>query len=247
MNFKHSTIAASSLAALSILAFSHPASASHYRTASGNTSLDLREVAPMMGSGYYFTTIGGTQWKGAVNVSLTNSTSTTKTYQGSFNDRAIGSVTPSQSCSGSITIVRTQVSGNYSAAVTWTISGGAGCPSPIGSQSTLTLNEARPVANSAGNFTASQANTVTSETAGLATWPSWKVVDPTPLNCRTTPTGSIVMTFPTGSILNANYLGLNGIVMSAGVPWMHVRTGGSPTYCVVRANSSRIQPRSLPY
>lgn len=252
MNFKHVTIVASSLALLSIAAFSNPASASHYRSTSGKTALDIMEggtyASGAVGPGYYFTMVGPTQWKGNFNAPLNTalSTAVSKVYQGTFSDFNIGPGAGSQQCTGNIKIVRTQTGSNYAATVTWTILGGTGCPSSINSQTTLSLNEARPVANPQGDFTALRANTVMSETAGLATWKSWKVVDTTPLNCRTTPTGSIVTSFPTGTLLNASYLGVNGIVMSGGVPWITIRRAPGQS-CVVRANTSRIQPLSLPY
>ena len=250
MNFKHITIVASSIAFLSVVAFSNPASASHYRTTSGNTSLDLQEGGTyangLVGSGYYFTMVGSDEWRGNFNAPLNTGLSTglVKVYQGTFSDYHRNPVMGSQDCRGTIKIVRTQTGSNYAATVTWKILGG-GCPSPINSQTTLSLNETRPVANSQGDFTALQANTAMSETAGLATWISWKVVDPTPLNCRTSPTGSIVTSFPTGTLLNASYRGVNGIVMNSGVPWITINAPNKS--CVVRANTSRIKPLSLPY
>ena len=251
MNFKHITIVASSIAFLSVVAFSNPASASHYRTTSGNTSLDIHEGGTyangLVGPGYYFTMVGSTQWGGNFNAPLNTSLSTgqVKVYQGTFSDSNYGPGAGSQQCTGNIKIVRTQTGSNYAATVTWKILGGTGCPSPINSQTPLSLNETRPVANSQGDFTALQANTAMSETAGLATWISWKVVDPTPLNCRTSPTGSIVTSFPTGTLLNASYRGVNGIVMNSGVPWITINAPNKS--CVVRANTSRIKPLSLPY
>jgi len=252
MNFKHITIVASSIAFLSVVAFSNPASASHYRTTNGNTSLDIQEGGTyangLVGSGYYSTMVGSNEWRGNFNASLNTGLSTglVKVYQGTFSDSNYGSGAGRQQCAGNIKIVRTQTGSNYAATVTWRILGGTGCPSPINSQTTLSLNETRPVANFQGNFTASQANTIMSETAGLATWTSWKVLDPAPLNCRTTPTGSIVTSFPSGTLLNASYRGVNGIVMSSGVPWLTIRHAPN-RYCVVRANTSRIKPLSLPY
>ncbi|MCY7408282.1 MAG: hypothetical protein LH631_13165 [Alkalinema sp. CAN_BIN05] len=252
INLKYISIVASSITFLSVAAFSNPASASHYRTTSGNTSLDIKEGGTyangLVGLGYYFTMVGSTEWRGNLNAPLNTGLSTglVKVYQGTFSDSKNGSGAGIQQCTGNIKIVRTQTGSNHAATVTWRILGGTGCPSPINSQTTLSLNETRPVANFQGDFTASQANTIKSETAGLATWISWKVVDPTPLNCRTTPTGSIVTSFPTGTLLNASYLGVNGIVMNSGVPWLTIRHAPNQ-YCVVRANTSRIKPLLLPY
>jgi hypothetical protein len=245
MKFKHFAIVTGLLISAAAT-LSDPASASHYRSSGGSTYLDIKEVigSSGFGNGYYFTTINGTQWGGNFNTSSSGPAS----YSGTFNDFAMGGINPPQGCSGNINIVRTlNSSNNFIATVTWTITGGTNCPSPIGSTQQLILNEAVPVVS--GNITASQANTVMSQTAGLATWPSWRVVDTTPLNCRQSPTSSnILATFPTGTILNARYLGLNGIVMSGGVPWMHVRYNGNQNqYCVVRAHTNRIVPRKLPY
>jgi hypothetical protein len=78
----------------------------------------------------------------------------------------------------------------------------------VGSILKLNLTEAVSVANSSGNFLASNANTIQSQTAGNATWPLWVVTDPTRLNCRATAPSGVVTTFPKGSSVDVGYLGV---------------------------------------
>jgi hypothetical protein len=114
----------------------------------------------------------------------------------------------------------------------------------VGSILKLNLTEAVPVANSSGNFLASNANTIQSETAGNATWPLWVVTDPTRLNCRAiAPSGSVVTSFPKGSTIDVGYLGLNSFITAGGASWLRVPSKN----CFIRANSQYIKPKLMPF
>lgn len=234
------------------------AQASQYVTTNRNTDIHFSEVNGngSIGTGFYNTMIGGKQWRGnfqATTVTL-NSTGTIKTYFGSFNDFRTGPGIP-QSCQGTISLQRPVSNlGPAPLKVTWTITGGVGCPSPIGSTPPLNLIEPLPVANSSGNFQASNSNTLITETAGSATWPKWIVTDTTPLNCRanaaTNPTGPgpiVVQTFNPGSIVDVRYLGLDSFVTHNGASWMRVGLGNRNTKCFIRANSQYVKPQPMPF
>jgi hypothetical protein len=255
MNFKHIAIVAS-LAVSTVAALSNPAAASHYKSSGGGTYLDIQQlpggsssVRPR-GDGYYWTTIGGVQWKGTFSAPMNplQSGMSTQLYEGTFSDSNLMTGSGSQQCTGNIRIM-TSVSGITSnAGITWTVLGGTNCPSPIGTISTISLEEALPVGDvSTGNFTSTQANAIKSQTGAFIPWPRWRTIDSTPLNCRTSPTGSIVTSFPTGTGLDATS-GSNGIVISAGNPWLRVRYNNNPSsYCVVRARNVLIKPAPRPY
>jgi hypothetical protein len=221
------------------------AQASAYKTTSGATYIDFKELSGgaggTVGQGYYFTPIGGTTWKGLFQATTVTTSGGIKTYTGAFTDRS-----PTQTCQGTIRLKRPVTNaGPAPLAVTWTIGpGGVNCPSAVGATFTLNLTEAVPVANGSGNFLASNANTLISETAGPATWPKWVVVDPTGLNCRATaPSGAIVTTLATGSPVNVQSLGLNSFVTAGGNSWLRVPSQN----CFIRANSSYIRPMLMPF
>jgi hypothetical protein len=249
-----------SIAALGLMP--QVAQASHYVTSNRSTDISFQELNGSIGTGFYNTIIGGKQWRGnfqATTVTL-NSNGTTKTYSGPFNDFRTGPG-PTQTCQGTISLQRPVSNpGPATIKVTWTITGGSGCPSPITSitnpPSTLTLKEPLPVANSSGNFQASNSNTLITETAGFATWPNWIVTDTTGLNCRansaTNPTGPgpiVVKNLPYGSIVDVRYLGLDSFVISGGASWMRARVvvAGSNKPCFIRANTQYVKPQPMPF
>jgi hypothetical protein len=258
MNFKHIAIA-TGLAISTVATFSNPAAASHYKSSGGGTYLDIQQLPSTSssyyvrprGDGYYWTTIGGVQWKGTFSapMDLLHSGMSTQMYEGTFSDSNFVTGSGNQQCTGNISIM-TSVSGmTRNASIKWTILGGTNCPSPIGTITTISLEEALPVgAVSTGNFSSTQANAIRSQTGSLIPWPRWQVIDSTPLNCRTSPTGSsIAASFPTGTGLDARS-GNNGIVISAGNPWLRVRYSNNPSsYCFVRARDTLIKPTSRPY
>jgi hypothetical protein len=256
MNFKHIAIAAG-LTASTVAALSNPAAASHYKSSGGGTHLDIQQLPGVssyyvrsQGDGYYWTTIGGVQWKGTFSapMNLLASGMSTQEYEGTFSDSNLVTGAGNQQCTGNIRIM-TSVSGmTRTAGMKWTVLGGTNCPSPIGTVTTISLEEALPVgAVSSGNFASTQANAIKSQTGSLIPWPRWRVIDSTPLNCRTSPTGSIVTSFSTGAGLDARS-GNNGIVVSAGNHWLRVRYNNNPNnYCFVRARDTLIKPASRPY
>lgn len=229
--------------------FPHIAQASAYKTSGGSTFINIQELsggAVAIGTGYYFTPLGGSQWKGNFQATTVTGTPSIRTYSGPFTDFRTGPG-PTRQCTGNLKLQRSVSPGvPATLTATWSITGGVGCPSSVGSMFMLNLTEAVPVANSSGNFLASNANTIRSETAGSATWPKWVVTDPTGLNCRATaPSGTIVKTFPNGSTIDVQNQGLNSfITASGGASWLRVTN--SPV-CFIRANSQYIKPKLMPF
>jgi len=96
-----------------------------------------------------------------------------------------------------------------------------------------------PRPNSRGDFTPRNANTYQSETNGMVTWPTWRVVSSDgELNCRATPNGRIMKVYlARRDRIQAETRGANAISFSGGAPWMLTRDR-----CYVRANARYIQP-----
>ncbi len=97
-----------------------------------------------------------------------------------------------------------------------------------------------PSPNRRGDFHARNANTYLSETNGMVTWPTWRVVSSDrELNCRATPNGRITRVYVAGrDRVRAELRGGNAFVnASNGTPWLLTRDR-----CYVRANSQYIQP-----
>jgi hypothetical protein len=254
MNFKSIAIA-TTIAAIPLIVVQAPAQASAYRSAGGGTVLEIREnatYAPFptpstpVGLGEYKTAIGGQNWHGNFNAPLIASSPSTKIYQGTFQD---SNSSGSQTCTGTIKITRTGTT-NFATTVLWTITGGAGCPVSGTTSTVANMPERIPVvSNVNGDYLSAQANTLGLPASNPYTWSVWKVVDPTPLNCRATAnsSASVITTFSTGALINTQNLGAtNNIVMSSGQPWIGVQYQVKK-YCYVRANSARIIPKSLPF
>jgi hypothetical protein len=209
----------------------------------GKTSLNLSEKGKNL-IGFYYTKVGDREFLGDINITRSEGAAGSYYYNGTFKDRAIG---PGRKivCSGDIGIVRRQLgrSGQLGVEVTWKVKGGENCPS-INQTFKTNLVEPLPRANAtSGDYTSSNANTWLTETAGLATWPSWRVTSRDgELNCRKTPNGAIQQVYradrePIAAELRAG----NAILMTNGQPWLLTRQG-----CYVRANSQYIQPVSVP-
>ena len=231
-----------------IALFPHIAQASAYKTSGGITFINIKELPSgtvAIGTGYYFTSVGGSQWEGNFAANTVTVSGGLKTYTGTFTDSRLGPGA-TQQCNGNLKLQRpVSNSGPAPLKATWTITGGVNCPSSVGSTSTINLTEAIPVVNSSGNFLASNANTIQSETAGNATWPKWIVTDPTGLNCRATaPSGTVVTTFPNGSTIDVQNQGLNSFITAGGASWLRVTN--SPV-CFIRANSQYIKPKLMPF
>lgn len=238
-----------------IVALPHNAQASSYSSSNGTTLIEFKELpgnavmGGAIGGGRYQTTINGQQWMGTFTATTVINSGTTRTYSGTFSDHLLGPGA-NQGCQGSITLQRPiSNSGPAPLQVTWTIgAGGINCPSPIGTPSPLSLIEAVPVANGSGNFLASNSNTRPTETNGPITWPLWKVMDPTGLNCRATaPNGIVTTNFATGSIIKAGArFNPNAFVTAGGASWLSVSLPQGQ-YCFVRANTIYIKPMLMPF
>lgn len=231
-----------------IALFPHIAQASAYKTSSRSTYIDIKEIpgdsGSAIGDGYYRTYVGGREWGGNFAATTVTSSGGIRTYTGTFTDERSGPGA-TQQCKGNLKLQRpVSNSGPAPLTATWTITGGVNCPSSVGSILKLNLTEAVPVANSSGNFLASNANTIQSETAGEATWLKWVVTDPTGLNCRATaPSGTVVTTFPNGSTVDVGYRGLNSFITAGGASWLRVPSKN----CFIRANSQYIKPKLMPF
>lgn len=230
-------------AAIFSLLWCGAASATTYiNPGTGKTSLNLSEKGNNP-RGFYYTKIGDREFGGDIKINSSEGAAGSYYYKGTFKDFAIG---PGRkiACSGDIGIVRRQVgrSGQLGAEVTWKVKGGENCPS-IGQTFKVNLVEPLPRANASGDYNSNNANTWLTETAGLATWPSWRITSRDgELNCRKTPNGSIQQVYRANKdTIAAELRGVNAIQLENGQPWMQTRQG-----CYVRANSQYIQPVSLP-
>jgi hypothetical protein len=232
--------------ATAIALSSQSAQASSYRL--GSTSLEVWELpgGATVGTGRYETMISGQQWRGTF--TLTASTvGSNRVYLGTFTDHAPFS--SNQTCQGTLKLTRPIALTNNPTPMTaiWTIGpGGVNCPSPVGTISPLNLVEAIPVAVANGNFlpTPTNGDTLMSETAGMATWPKWKVVDPTGLNCRLpAPSGPVITVFAYGSIVAPSSPMPSKFIMAGGNPWLI--TGKNQ--CSVRAKNTYLKPVVMPF
>jgi hypothetical protein len=229
--------------ATAIALSSQSAQASSYRV--GNTSLEVWEVTGPVGTGRYDTMISGQLWKGTFTLNA-STVGSNRVYLGTFTDYRPGS---NQSCQGTLKLTRPIAITNNPTPMTalWTIGpGGVNCPSPIGPGSPLNLVEAVPVAVANGNFlpTPTNGDTLMSQTSGMATWPKWKVVDPTGLNCRLpAPSGPIISVFPFGSIVSPSSPMPSKFIMAGGNPWLI--TGKNQ--CSVRAKNTFLKPVVMPF
>lgn len=218
------------------------ASATTYINATGKTSFNLSETGNNPG-GFYYTKVGDREFLGDLKISRSEGAAGSYYYKGTFQDRAIG---PGRKmvCSGDISIVRHQVgrSGKLGADVTWKVKGGENCPA-VGQTIKMNLVEPLPRANASGDYTSHNANTWLTETAGLSTWPFWRITSRDgELNCRQTPNGSIQQIYRANQdTIYPELRGPNAIKIENGQPWLLTRNG-----CYVRANSQYLQPISLP-
>lgn len=230
-------------AAIFSLLWCGAASATTYiNPATGKTSLNLSEKANNS-RGFYFTKIGDREFLGDIKINSSEGAAGSYHYRGTFQDSAIGSG-KKMICAGDITMVRRQInsSGQLGIKVTWKVKGGENCPS-INQTVQLNLVEPLPRASASGDYTSNNANTWLTETAGLSTWPSWRITSRDgELNCRKTPNGSIQQVYRANKdTIAAELRGVNAIKIENGQPWLQTRQG-----CYVRANSQYIQPISLP-
>jgi hypothetical protein len=227
---------------LSILWCAAASATTYINAATGKTSLNLSENGNNP-TGFYYTKVGDRQFLGDINITRSEGAAGSYYYNGTFKDRAIG---PGRKmvCSGDISIVRHQVgrSGQLGVEVTWKVKEGENCPS-INQTFKINLVEPLPRANASGDYTSSNANTWLTETAGLATWPFWRITSRDgELNCRQTPNGAIKQVYRVNQApIAAELRGGNAISIANGQPWLLTRQG-----CYVRANYQYFQPVSLP-
>ncbi|WP_017716393.1 hypothetical protein [Kamptonema formosum] len=217
------------------------ARATTYVNPTGSTSLVLAETNNKAG-GYYHTTAGGRNFLGDITITRAEGAAGSYYYTGTFRDRTIGPGSP-MSCSGDITIVRRAVgrSATLGAEVTWKVKGGENCPS-AGKTFKVSLVEPLPRPDAKGDYTPQNANTWVTETSGTGTWPKWRVTSADgKLNCRQTPNGTIKQVYRSQDTVVPELRQVNAIELSGGSPWMRTNKN-----CYVRANSSYIEPISLP-
>jgi hypothetical protein len=218
----------------------HNAQASSYSNASGFSQLavaELRASNPNISGGYYITKIGTTNWNGRFITPTVTTSGGTTSYTGTFSDSPFIAGTTVR-CKGTIKLDRTLVAGQYNLSVKWMVTGGAGCPF-VGSNPTLLLKESLPIANASGDFNPSNSTTLLVWANSQGTWPKWKVVDPTGLNCRVTPgSSSVLLTLPVSTVIDAAGFHPNGT-------WLQTYSDG--TTCYVRANSTYIKPVQIPF
>ncbi|MBW4494289.1 MAG: hypothetical protein KME26_14620 [Oscillatoria princeps RMCB-10] len=227
--------------AATLWALCPPARATTYVNPSGSTSLVLAEKNSQAG-GFYFTTAGGRNFLGDITVTRAEGTPGAYYYYGTFRDRTIGPGSPI-SCTGDITVVRRAVgrSATLGAEVTWKVKGGENCPS-AGLTFKVSLVEPLPRPDAKGDYTPQNADTWVTQTSGTGTWPKWRVTSPDgELNCRQTPNGTIKQVYRTQDTVVPELRQVNAIELSGGSPWMRTNKN-----CYVRANSSYIEPISLP-
>ncbi len=217
------------------------ANATTYISSTSKTSVNLAEKRNPVG-GFYFTTIGNRNFFGDIKINRAEGAAGAYYYNGTFSDRTIGSGTPI-TCSGDISIVRRTGgrTAQLGAEMTWKVKGGENCPN-VGQTFTINLVEALPRPNAQGDFTSENANTWLTQTAGLATWPAWRVTSKDgELNCRKQPNGEVVKVYRATDTVEAELRSVNALELINGVWWMFTRNR-----CYVRANSQYIEPISLP-
>lgn len=192
--------------------------------------------------GYYFTRVGGKLVQGNIKILTTNAAPNNRIYTGTFDSYQID---PNIVCRGTIALERTiLVGGGVALKAEWTIGqGGKNCPSPMGAKSEINLVENLPVAKN-GNYPAQPLESPLSAESYAWNHPVWKVIDPTPLNCRATPGGRIVKSYPTGTKLFPLDRGVNIFEMdAAGGRWLRI----PESRCFVRHSPRYLSPVSLPY
>jgi hypothetical protein len=234
----------------SLFALSLPAAASVYE--GSGTRLVLKEPSSTTENatgydGVYTARAGGHLWLGRVTLGAINhGVGNQWRYDGTFTDAWRTQSSEGQTCTGNFGVFVSSVGRDNpykTAAVTWKVTGGSGCPS-VGQTFNLTLREALPIADADGNFNNRNAMGWYGGTQNT-TWGSWRTVTSS-LNCRKTPNGEILKTYGQGQTLKAeadrsgsSFLGANGGGSGTlnGAPWLKTQDK-----CYVRANSRYITP-----
>jgi hypothetical protein len=235
------------ISTISLVAATLPAQAASYKSTNGTTILNLNESGNSdfaqlpKNSGRYVTFIGGNQVAGGITILRRNAAPNNVTYTGTFEDY-VGK--PDTGCKGTIALNRTiLVGGGVALRSEWRIGqSGSRCESPVGTKFVVNLVENLPVAKD-GNYPGDPGSGSASEDYS---WnhPLWKVADSTSLNCRATPGGRVVKSYPLGTQLSTRIKGINTFgTDSAGQRWMYIPGSN----CFVRHSPTYIRPVSLPY
>ena len=236
------------ISAISLATLTLPAQAANYRSTNGTTIVDLNEIGSSdltdlpRNVGYYHTWVGGKQVHGNIEILTRNVASNNAKYTGTFDDYEGDAKT---SCKGTIALDRTILAGGgVTLRAEWTIGqGGKNCSSPVGTKSVTNLVENLPIAKN-GNYPDQPLNNPFSAESSAWGHPVWKVIDPTSLNCRATPGGRIVKSYPFGTRLFSHDRGVNVFgTDAAGQRWLRV----PESRCFVRHSPTYIRPVSLPY
>jgi hypothetical protein len=235
------------ISTISLVAATLPAQAASYKSTNGTTILNLNESGNSdfaqlpKNSGRYVTFIGGNPVGGGITILTRNGALNNVTYTGTFEDY-VGR--PDTGCKGTIALNRTiLVGGRVALRSEWRIGqSGSRCESPVGTKFVVNLVENLPVAKD-GNYPGDPGSGSASEDYS---WnhPVWKVTDSTSLNCRATPGGRVVKSYPLGTQLSTRIKGINTFgTDSAGQRWMYIPGSN----CFVRHSPTYIRPVSLPY
>jgi hypothetical protein len=261
MKFKHLAIA-TVITAIPLIAATAPAQATAY--ANNNIYLELKEAAPGIGNAADGPTgpIGtatykrGT-WTGSVIpvaggvIPLPNVLDSQGYVDQGARRLFVGTFTESHpkgpGCTGDITILRHsqgQGAGVDLARITRTITGGNSTTCVSGTTTVEETMSPRPVRNSAGDFTALQANKLKNNSA---TWWRWMTTTNS-TQCRDNLSNSSPFELLSGTGLNqlnarfGNGTGNQIFLDSSNNPWLKIRKPSNPSAaCYVRANISDIQ------
>ncbi len=230
-----------------LVATTLPAQAAHYRSTNGTTILSLNEsgnsdlAGVSKNSGSYTTSAGANRVNGGITILTQKTAPNNVTYTGTFEDY-VGK--PDTGCKGTMTLNRTRLSGGGVALRSeWRIAqSGSRCESPVGTKFVVNLVENLPVARN-GNYPGDPGS---GSLSADYSWnhPLWKVTDATSLNCRATPGGRVVKSYPLGTQFSTRLKGINTFgTNSAGQRWMYIPGSN----CFVRHSPSYLRPVSLPY
>ncbi len=231
------------LSAISLITAIPSAQAANYRSTNGTTIIDLSEIgsSPLSqlprNAGYYHTIIGGQRVQGNIEILTRNAAPNNVKYTGTFDEHP--------GCKGTIALDRTiLVGGGVALRADWTIGQSSKkCQSAIGTKFVVNLVENLPVAKD-GNYPAQPLNNPFSAESSAWNHPVWKVIDSPSLNCRATPNGRIVKSYPLGTQLVSLNRGVNTFgTDAAGQRWLYI----PESRCFVRHSPTYIRPVSLPY
>ncbi|MEW6497312.1 MAG: hypothetical protein AB1589_33135 [Cyanobacteriota bacterium] len=235
------------ISTISLVAATLPAQAASYKSTNDTTIIELNESGSRdfaglpKNSGGYVTFRGGNRVNGGITIKTRNAAPNNVTYTGTFEDY-VGR--PDTGCKGTIALNRTLlVGGGVALRSEWRIEqSGSRCQSPVGTQFVVNLVENLPVANN-GNYPGDPGS---GSMSADYSWnhPLWKVANSTSLNCRATPGGRVVKSYPLGTQLSTRIKGINTFrTDSAGQRWMYIPGSN----CFVRHSPTYLRPVSLPY